>query len=244
MQKAIVTFAIAAAMAAAVGACGGAQKDAESPDGDAETTSQRSSQRGSGLQVSTELGVIDSTATQRTFQRLESKIHACYTNGLKRIEYLEGDVKVFLRVGQEGTIRYGYFEDSTLGDRETEKCMMDVISSAAWPKPQGGEAEVRHSFGFDAPGDVRAPASWSADRLAESLGKGADGIRKCKEGISGAFHATAYVEPDGNQGKVQAVGIAASSKEGIDKIDCLVNAVKGITPPSPGSYAAKVSFDL
>ncbi|WP_394822767.1 AgmX/PglI C-terminal domain-containing protein [Pendulispora albinea] len=225
-------------------ACGGAQQEARSPDAEAETTSQRVRPQSSGMQVSTELGSIDSRAVEQTFWRLQSKLQGCYKNGLKRVEYLEGDIKVFLRVGQDGTVRYGYFEDSTLGDRESEKCMMDVLTSASWPKPQGGEAEVRNSFGFDAPGDVRAPVAWNADRVNESLGKNAEGIRKCKEGVSGRFRATAYVEPDGRGGKVQAASVVPPSKEGADKVDCLVDAIRGLSLPSPGSYAAKVSFDL
>jgi len=240
---ALASIAASVVWAACV-ACGGAQKDAQSPDTETETTAQRAGPSGSGMQVSTELGSIDSRAVEQTFWRLQSKLQGCYKSGLRRIAYLEGDVKVFLRVGQDGAVRYGYFEDSTLGDRETEKCMMDALTASAWPKPQGGEAEVRNSFGFDGPDDVRAPVSWGADRMADAIGKSADALRTCKEGVSGRFRATAYVEPDGKQGKFQAIGITAPSKEGTDKIDCLVEALRGVTPPSPGSYAAKVSFDL
>ncbi|WP_394847493.1 AgmX/PglI C-terminal domain-containing protein [Pendulispora brunnea] len=224
--------------------CGGAQKEAQSPETDTETTAQRVRPQGSGMQVSTELGSIDSRAVEQTFWRLQNKLQACYRKGLQRVEYLEGDVKVFLRVGQDGTARYGYMEESTLGDRESERCMMDVLTGSAWPKPQGGEAEVRNSFGFDGPGDVRPPVSWGADRISDAIAKQSDALGKCKEGVSGRFHVTAYVEPDGRQGKFQAIGITPPSKEGIDKLDCLADALKGAALPSPGSYAAKVSFDL
>jgi len=242
MRTTAALFALT--MSFACVACGGAQKDAQSPDSETEATSQGSRPHGSGMQVSTELGVIDARAAEQTFRRLESKLHACYKAGLERVEYLAGDVKVFLRVGQDGTIRYGYFEESTLGDRESEKCMLRVLTQAAWPKPEGGEAEVRNTFGFDGPDDVRAPVDWSADRVTASLGKHADDIQKCKEGVAGRFRATAYVAPDGSQGKFTAIGLTPPSKEGIDKIDCLIDALKAVTPPSPGSYPAKVSFDL
>jgi len=230
-------------------ACGGAkQQDAETPEsqaGDSADAQRNSAGRGGPkMQMQTELGVIDPKATAATFQRLQGKLDRCYKTGLTRIDYLEGDVKVFLRVGQEGTVKYGYLEDSTIGDRDTEKCMMDVLTTASWPKPDGGEAEVRNNFGFDAPGDVRPPTSWNADRLAEELGKNDEKFQKCKAGVKGSFRATAYVEPDGKQGKFQSLGIVPPSKEGVDKIDCLLDAIKAIKLPSPGSYAAKVSFVL
>ena len=226
--------------------CGGAkQEEAQSPDSQNEQNhSRESGKRGSGMQMSTELGVIDAKATQATFNRLQSKLDHCYKSGLQRVDYLSGDVKIFLRVGQDGTVKYGYLEDSTIGDRDTEKCMMDVVSSATWPKPEGGEAEVRNSFGFDGPGDVRPPVNWNADRLAEELGKHDDKVQKCKAGLKGSFRATAYVEPDGKQGKFQSLGIVPPSKEGLEKIDCLMEVVRSLKLPSPGSYAAKVSFVL
>jgi len=141
-------------------------------------------------------------------------------------------------------VQYGYFEDSTVGDRETEKCILGVLQAASWPKPQGGEAEVRKSFGFDAPGDVRAPTDWSADKIAAAIGKAQSKIDDCKAGVSGTFKGAAYVVPDGKHGKVQAAGLAAPSKDGADKIDCLVGVVQSLELPSPGSYPAKVVLGL
>jgi hypothetical protein len=38
--------------------------------------------------------------------------------------------------------------------------------------------------------------------------------------------------------------MAAPNKDAAEKIDCLVDALKQLPLPSPGSYAAKVSFTL
>ncbi len=195
-------------------------------------------------QVSQELGSIDPNAVERTFDHLQNKIQGCFKAGASRIEYLDGDVSVFVRVGSDGRAKYTYFEDSSVGDRDTEKCLLDVMSNADWPKPQGGEAEVRKSFGYDASGDVRAPTAWNSDKIAASVGKASDAIAKCKGGVSGSFKGAAYIEPDGKKGKVQAAGLASPSKDGIDKIDCLLGVIQGLQVPSPGSYAAKVSFAL
>ena len=179
-------------------------------------------QHGPRMSVQGELGEIDQAATDKTFQGLQPALMQCYQQGQKRVEYLSGDVKFYLRVGADGSARWAFLEQTTLGDRGTERCMIDAIKGARWPQPSGGEAEVHKDLGFDPPSNVRKP----------------------KGGSSGSFRVTAYVEPHGKGGKVQAVGVAPPTKDGEDKVDCIVDAVKKMKMPSPGSYAAKVSFAL
>jgi hypothetical protein len=251
----------------------------------------------SGPVVEQELGSIDPRAVQKTFdQLLNGKLEACHSQGRGRVEYLSGEAKVFLRVGKDGKVKYGFFDDSTIGERATEKCVLDVLFATEWPKPIGGEAEIRSSFGWSAGGE-RQPASWEPDKVASALAEDAEtrgAIDKCKAGVSGAFHVTAYVEPgevdrtdaagdgkgdakgdqkktdakkrdakkpDGKKGdpkkgddkdrkssnhggKFKSVGVSVPGKEGAEKADCIVDALKNLSLPTPGSYAAKVTFTL
>ncbi len=222
-----------------------------------------------GPQVAQELGSIDERAVQGTMEKLGARLEKCHSDGRGRVEYLSGDVKVFLRIDQVGKVRYGYFEESTIGDHETERCIMEVFSSATWPKPEGGEAEVRHAFGWG-PGGERSPAPWGPEKVMNALDDSKDvkkEVHKCKGGIKGDFIATAYVEHDDSPpeeppakggkrgakkhdknknegGKIKSVGIVPPGKDGADKIDCLVDALKTLRLPTPGSYAVKVSFPL
>jgi hypothetical protein len=195
------------------------------------------------LNVSQELGSIDPGEVQKVWNQLSSKLDACHKHGAERIEYLHGDVKFFVRVSQSGTTKWAYFEDSTLGDRETEKCFLDVVAQAKWPKPDGGDAEVRNSFGFDAVG--RAPTSWSSDKIAAILGKNDKDLQKCKAGMTETIHVTVYVEPhSAKDGKVQAVGASTPARDADAKVECVINEVKSWKMPSPGSWAAKVEFRI
>jgi hypothetical protein len=227
-------------------ACGGSTPPPQS--GPTQVTPENMNAPGedntSGMSVSGQLGSLDPNAVERTFEHLQGKFQNCFKSGLSRVEYLGGDVSIFLRIGLDGSVKYTYFEDSSVGDRETEKCILGIVSSTSWPKPKGGEAEARKSFGFDAPADVRAPTSWNSDNIAAAVGKAQGEIAKCKGGVSGNFKGAAYVQPDGKHGKVQAAGLASPSNDGVDKIDCLLGVVQGLQLPSPGSYAAKVSFAL
>lgn len=239
---------------------------------------------GPKLQMSQELGSIDQRKVEQTFSSLvNGALEGCHKQGRDRIEYLTGDVKVFLRIDGSGRVKYGFFEDSTLGDRETEKCIMGIFNGTTWPKPDGGEAEVRSGFGWG-PGGEREPTSWSSDKVTSALADAKDvkkDVDKCKRGITGDFRVTAYVEADDGDGagsggggkhhkakpaakpkpkaggskpsgggtketggRFKALGISPPSKEGAEKIDCLVDALKPLELPSPGSYAAKVTFSL
>jgi hypothetical protein len=234
-MKKLPTLAVSALLAAA---CGGEPPPKTQADVPAVPTSRP---QGPKLKMRQELGEIDEAATKRTFNQLEPAIQRCHTQNLRRIEYLGGDVKLFLRIGEDGRVKYGFLEDSTLGDYETEKCIMDVLTGAQWPKPEGGEAEVRNSFGFDPAGDVRSPIDWSSDKLAPALGKN-DALHKCTSGVDAKFKVTVYVTP---AGKIQAAGVSTSSKDGAEKLECIVEAVKNMKGvPSPGSWAGKVSFFL
>lgn len=266
-------------------ACGGSTPPPKTDDVPVqEPTASKPRSGGGGPSIQQELGSIDPKAVEKTFAGLQSKLEKCHTEGRDRVEYLSGDVKVFLRIDADGKVRYGWFEESSLGDRETEKCIFDVFKSASWPKPQGGEAEVRNGFGWPG-GSERAPTSWSGDKVTGALDEAKDvkkSVEKCKHGVSGSFKLTAYVELDESEhadaetdakergaktpagkapkkgapaaggakkdkapaGRFKAIGIVPPSKEGAEKVDCIVDALKPLELPSPGSYAAKVSFSL
>ena len=222
-------------------ACGGSEPPPKPPEPMPEPVKAPST---APMKSSQELGSIDEAATNATFTSLQNKLLDCQKQGMQRVEYLSGDARFFLRIAQDGTVRWAYLEDSTLGDRDTEKCMLGVVSGAHWPQPDGGEAEVQKSLSFDG-GDARPPAPWSADKVASVVAKQADDAMACKKSVHGAFKVTAYVEPGPHKhGKVLAVGVASPSKDGEDKSDCIAGAVKDWKMPSPGSYAAKVTFSL
>jgi hypothetical protein len=220
-------------------------------------------------QVAQELGSIDQKKVEQTFAKLQTgALATCHTQGRDRVEFLTGDVKVFLRIDGNGKMKYGYFEESTIGDRDTEKCILGVFAGASWPKPEGGEAEVRSGFGWGAGGE-REPTSWASDKVTAALVAAKDvrgQVERCKNGIKGDFRVTGYVEAEAEGdhehgakpkpkgaaqakqkepgGRFKAIGVAAPNKEGAEKVDCIVDALRSLELPSPGGYAAKVTFSL
>ena len=196
----------------------------------------------SGMKMHGDLGLIDKEETDQTLHGLSPAFQKCQTDRLEDVAVLSGAVKFFIRVGENGMARFAYFEASDLGDRVAEKCMLDAITATQFPKPEGGEAEVR--YGIELPQhSERVPDSWSADKVADAK----SAAESCTSGASSTAQVTAYVVADDTRkkgGKALAVGVAFPEEGSDGKIDCIVKAVKAAKLPSPGSFVAKVSFSL
>ena len=221
------------AITAAAGCAG--QPPAKAPD----PPKQESREVKPQLKMRSELGTVDPGAVTRAFHQLDDRFGDCQKQGLDRLEVLAGSVKFFLRIGEDGAAKWAYFEESDLGDRDTEKCLLDAVMSARWPRPEGGDAEARFSLELQAQG--RPATDWSADRVAFALGKAGGAIDECKAGANG-FKGTLYVGPGG---RVLAAGVAVTGKDAADRADCLAKVLgklKGIR--SPGSWPAKVTVGL
>ena len=223
--------------------CGGAEPPPRPPEARHEAP-----QRAVPLvaRTSSELGSVDPTAVKHAFGALDDRFMDCQKRALDRVEVLAGTLKFFLRIGPDGRARWAYLEDSDLGDRDTEKCLIDVVLGATWPRPDGGDAEVRHSMEL-ALQAARPASDWSSDKVSGALSRSGEAIDKCKEGARASvhatvYHATVYVAPGG---KVLSAGVATSTREGGERADCLAKAlVKMRGLPSPGSWPAKVTFAL
>lgn len=227
-------------------ACGGSTPPADAPptEGDpakeppaAAATPKRA---GNGTpQVSQELGEIDPKEVDRAWQKVE--VTSCHSSAVKRVEYLSGDFKTFIRLDASGKVKQAYFEETSLGDREFEKCILQSIARAPWPTPKGGEAEIHKGMGFGI-GDAREPTKWPGDKVEAAVAK--TQAATCTEGTKGSFVVTAYVKPEGKDGRFEAIGVQPPSFAAESKVDCIVDALKSAKLPSPGSYAAKVTFKL
>ncbi len=192
--------------------------------------------------VSAEIGALDEAAVTRAFNASLDGLSTCLAEGARRVEPLGGNVAFFVRVDATGAVAHAHLESSTLGDRATEQCMLRAIAAQRWPKPQGGQAGLaRKSFEFDPVNDGRPPTTWSPDRVAQTLAQAADTIAQCKQAVSGSFEATVYVDTDG---KPLGVGVTPPDEAGDAATDCLVEALRALSYPSPGSWPAKVTFPL
>jgi len=219
-------------------ACGGNEPVAESP----EPVTHRRHERPSQITASSEIGGLSEEDVDKTFRSALAGIQHCLDDGSKRVEFLGGSVSFFVKIDEHGRVDHAHLEKSTMGDRDTEKCMLDRLREKRWPKPVGGlHGLARKSFDFDPPNDVRPPTSWDGDHVSGTVSKLSRKLSACKQGARGTFEATLYV---GTDGSVLAAGVTPPDEAGEADVDCLVDALKGASLPSPGSWPAKVTFSL
>jgi hypothetical protein len=220
-------------------ACGGEAPEPKTADDDAVTLEEEDD---SGVSVSSEIGGLNQEKVDEVFAETVSSLTKCLNQGSRRNEYLGGAVNFFIRIGSSGEIDHARMAESTLGDRDTEKCMLGALRKHHWPKPVGGEVGLASkSLDFDPPSDVRPPTEWSQSDVDETLSKMGDDVYGCKKGSRARITATMYVDTNGS---VIGAGIASDDDSGESAADCLVDLLKRTTFPSPGSWPAKVSFRL
>ncbi len=194
-----------------------------------------------GMSVSSEIGGLNQEAVDKVFAQSGRDLQQCLSEGAERVEFLGGDVSFFLKIGADGRVSHAHLEESTLGDRDTELCMLNALKERTWPKPVGGESGIaRKPFSFDMPNDVRPPTDWTQESIEETLEELAQDIDGCKT-AGGSFNVTMYVSTDGS---VMSAGVAHADEAGESAADCLVAKLKEAKFPSPGSWPAKVSFGL
>ena len=223
----------------ALAGCGGSEpapKDASVKEQAPKT------EQGPGIVASAEIGGMNEEAVDAAFNSSVKGLQRCLDAGAKRVEFLGGSVSFFLKIDATGKVSNAHLEHSTLGNRTTERCMLDALAAKSWPKPVGGQHGLaRKSFSFDPPNDVREPITWDDHDAAPGLKKISADVDKCKQGHAGAFEATLYVD---TSGKVLSAGATPPDEEGESAVDCLVGVLESASFPSPGSWPAKVTLQL
>lgn len=233
----LVAFALGLGL---VASCGGGESPPKSPGRTSDDTGPHGG--GPAIEASGEVGGLDEQKVTKTFMQSVKDLEACLGKGAQKVELISGSVAFFLKIDKQGRVAHAHLEQSTLGDRETEKCMLAAVSKRSWPAPVGGEVGIaRKGFDFDPPNDVRAPTEWPSERASSALKEKSAEIRKCKGSAGGSFRATLYVDTSGS---VLSAGVTPPDEQGESAVDCLVSVLKETKFDSPGSWPAKVQTDL
>lgn len=230
---------VAACAALIMAACSGAtEPGAEATSGQVSAGHERARERDDGVEITGLMGTIPREAVEDALNPRMGRFMRCFEQRLGEVEFLAGDIRLAFRIRTDGTVAWVYPAETSIGDREAERCVLDVARGTRFRRPSGGEAEFSWGFGFDAPDDVRPPLNWGADVLGDRLRDAAAVARACSASGSSI---TVYIEPGG---RVLSAGGSVSSPEAEAALDCILEQVRGWTMPDPGSYAAKVTFPV
>lgn len=192
--------------------------------------------------ASAELGGLDERAAEQSFRDSLQGLEACIQDGVQRLEFIGGSIEFAVKVDSTSHAADVWAADSTLGERETEKCMFNALRSVAWPAPQGGVFGIaRNSFDFRPRRGVKVPAVWDAGKVSRVLARLDGRINECRGERSERLLITLYI---GEGGK--ALGGGAASEGPIDEhaVDCIVEALLAADYPAPEQAPTKVRFQL
>ncbi len=198
-----------------------------------------------GLEIEGILGSLAQSTITRAMQSRMGRFAACFETRYDAIPVLGGAATLAFRVRRDGSVRWVHLVASTVGDRETERCLLSSARGMRFsPGPQGGEAEFQDTLDLQTPDDVRPPVAWPASRVRTLLRRHGAALRACR--ASGeALSITAYVDPGGT---LAAAGVAFApedpSGDSDEALDCVRRALDSWRFPDPGSYTAKVSFEV
>ncbi len=227
------------ALALLLAACGSSKPETETPEESGPKSD--GGPRKSSLAVEAEIGAMNESDVLATFQKAQGALMGCFEKGAGRVRFLGGKVRFHLRVDESGGVKSAHLQQSSLGDRDTEECMLKVVRGKTWPAPQGGKEGIAETeFAFDPASDVRAPVEWDPADAGKNVGAARSALAKCRRSASaGPLVATVYVETDGS---VMAVGLSGEDARTEEAASCVVSSLKEVKFNSPGSYAAKMTL--
>ena len=186
----------------------------------------------------TETGGLNEDAMDSAFNALQRPLQGCLEQGMSRLAPLGGHLKLTMRIQRDGGAKWVYLSESTLGDRETEKCVLDLARGKTWPRPVGGEGVASKTFEFDPREQLD---ELDAKKARPGITQARTDAAKCRRGVRGKFTATAYLRADG---RVLSAGVAPPDEKGEDVADCVVDAILKVRFKKHGGKAAKVSFEI
>ncbi len=228
-------------------------------------------ERDDGITMSGTLGTIAEADITQAFRRRWPDVTRCSQQAQARQHYLTGTIELRLRVGRDGVPIRAYIERSTLGNYETERCVLEIARAVTFPPPHGGpEAE------FSFPIEVRPRASspyvvaWEEARVAPSLEKNRKDVGICrgdpapaapkKKGarpkvvkaekqvvrptrveLPANLALTMYIAPGG---RVASAGLAAAGPIDDTFATCLMGKAKAWKLDDPRSQIAKLTVGV
>lgn len=191
------------------------------------------------LAVSGLRGTLTQQEIQGALDPKLPKLLRCVEQRRSEVEALAGEITLSFHIATSGAVAAVTPSASTLGDREAERCMLEVAEATRFPAPHGGEADFTWPLEIPIDAELRPPVELAADQVRSALAAGLSELAARCGG--GQVIVTAYVEPSG---EVQSVGAASPDIASPTQLDCVSEAVRALRFPSPGSYLGKVSFTI
>lgn len=187
-------------------------------------------------------GTLNESDVNLAMDGRQAEFGRCITNSRRSLRWVSGSIHFSFKVDAEGRIVDMRCVDSSIGHRVLEQCIGSVVAETQFRKPSGGEtARFDWQMSVD-PASGRAPSELDSARLKPLLQRRThELVRAC--GVDRAherFRITAYLD---KRGRVLSAGAVASPSGAEDKLDCVLQEIRGWHLPK---YArqGKLSFEI
>ena len=243
-----IATATGAAAAAALAGCGpkktaGPVKPEGAAGDDYDPLARHDDGADDGLGIAgTFEGDLSPDEVQEVMRGAAFKVNDCFAAGKTRNRFEYGAVSLRVIVARDGAVRESVVEDSSLGDRETERCLAGLAAALRFPKPRGGEVQMVLPLSF-MPAGARTGVVERDASLAEATAVRAAVEKACPAPGGTGYALTVYVGADG---KALAAGFASSDVVDGTFADCAVTAATApeVAWPKASGPADKVRLTL
>jgi TonB family protein len=96
------------------------------------------------------MGNLPQEVITRVVRQHAKKTRDCYEQGLSNNPKLSGRVNVRFAIHASGHVMMASSKDSTLGDAEVERCVVEVFRGMSFPRSEGGTVAVTYPVDFKA----------------------------------------------------------------------------------------------
>ena len=197
---------------------------------------------GASMTLDNEIGVMDTDDVEATLQEHFDDVRACYTRAGKAQRYAGGKVLLRFMVAGDGAAQDVWVLESTLGNYDVERCLVEVGRKIRFHAPNGNKAST-----FEYPVEFRSETGMAildidGPRVNRDVATLLPQLAACGQIASEQVNAMIYIESNGALG---SVGLATSAAIDEDAGDCAVQTIRGwrISGGLPG-HVVRANFRI
>jgi TonB family protein len=175
------------------------------------------------MEVENEMGVLETEDVNATMREHFDDIRGCYRRAGKAQRYAGGRVLLRFHVAGDGGAQDVLVVESTLGNYDVERCLVEVGRRITFRAPTGRKATT-----FEYPVEFRstnqiAVLDVEGLKVEHDLSVLLPQLAACGQLAAEDASAVVYIEPNGSPG---SVGLAAGSALDEDVGDCMVQTIR------------------
>jgi TonB family protein len=179
---------------------------------------------GASMNLDNEIGVLDTDDVEATLQEHFDDVRGCYARAGKAQRYAGGRVLLRFLVNGNGTAQDVWVLESTLGNYDVERCLVEVGRKIRFHAPSGNKATT-----FEYPVEFRSTKQLEVldvdgPKVDRDIAALLPQLAACGQLAAEGVNAIVYVEPNGFPG---SVGLATSAALDEDVGDCMVQTIRG-----------------